>query len=214
MQTTARHNMIEGQLRPNHVNNPGLLASVAATAREDFVPAAYAKTAYADTITPLTDTRALYAPMTLARLLQTLDIQPADKVLIVAGATGYSAALIAPLAAHVTVTEDDATLRTQAEAHLKPFHNVHIGNASPAAGDTRHGPYNVILLDAAASEVPQTLLNQLAEGGKLGGVVMGANGLLTACVFTKHGGTFFREDLFEAKALLHPALTTVEAFVF
>ncbi|HEX2859064.1 MAG TPA: protein-L-isoaspartate O-methyltransferase [Alphaproteobacteria bacterium] len=214
MQSTARHNMIDGQLRPNHVNNPALLASMAHVAREDFIPAAYAKTAYADTLTPLGNGRAMYAPMTLARLLQTLDIQNTDKVLVVAGATGYTAALLAPLAAHVTVTEDDAALLKQAQTNLKAFHNVTVSNAAPAAGDTAHGPYNVIVLDAAATQVPQALLAQLAEGGKIGGVFQGQNGLLTASVITKHGGTQFREELFETKALLHPALTVAEAFVF
>jgi protein-L-isoaspartate(D-aspartate) O-methyltransferase len=214
MQEQARHNMVDGQLRPNHVNNHALLGRLSSVAREDFVPVSYRQTAYADTVTPLSATRSLPAPMTLARLLQALELKENDNVLIVAGNSGYSAALVAPLVASVTLIEDDQALLSQAGKHLSGFANVSVHNAAPTAGYPQTAPYSVILLDAAAAHLPQTLTSQLAEGGRLGAVTLGGNGLWVASIVTKHGGTLFTEELFEAKPALHPALMAEQGFVF
>jgi protein-L-isoaspartate(D-aspartate) O-methyltransferase len=110
--------------------------------------------------------------------------------------------------------EDDETLLSQAGRHLSGFDNVNVHGAAPAAGYSQQAPYSVILLDAAAAHLPQILTTQLAEGGRLAAVTLGGNGLWTAGIVTKHGGTLFTEELFEAKPALHPALMAEQGFVF
>jgi protein-L-isoaspartate(D-aspartate) O-methyltransferase len=103
----ARRNMIDGQLRPNRVTNPQLLAVIGDLPRERFLPPGLQSVAYADDDVPLGNGRYLMEPMILARLIQTLQPQPEDKALVVASGTGYGTALLARLVKSVVAVEAD-----------------------------------------------------------------------------------------------------------
>jgi protein-L-isoaspartate(D-aspartate) O-methyltransferase len=133
---------------------------------------------------------------------------------VVAGNSGYSAALLAPLVKQMVVTEDDAGLLAEMRRNLAVFANVKVVAAGPRQGAAALGPYDAILLDAVAAEVPEELFKQLKKNGKLGAVTLEPDGLPAACVFTRHGQTRFREVLFETMGHLHPALEAKETFVF
>ena len=106
----ARTNMVNNQVRPNKVTDDRVLAALAAVPRERFVPEAMAGNAYVDEDIAVAAGRYLMEPMVLARLLQAAAIEPDDVVLDIGCATGYSAAVLAQLAATVVALDCDDTL--------------------------------------------------------------------------------------------------------
>ena len=211
---TQRANMVEGQLRPNKVSQRPVLARFAAVPRESYV--SNTSTAYLDQPAAIAAGRESYSPLVAARLVQALDIQPSDKALVVACGTGYTTAVIAPLCASVVAVEDDASLARQAEANfaLEGVSGIKLEIDNPAHGFAQGAPYDVILIDAPFAELHGSLVSQLAEGGRMGGVRIGADGLPEATVFTKHGNSLVAEVLFETKGTVHPAFAVSDKFVF
>src|SRR5215470_15865453 len=169
----ARHNMVESQIRTNKVTDPALLAAFDAVPREQFVPAALRSVAYVDEDIPIGKGRHLLEPMVLARLLQLAEIAPGDVVLDVGCATGYAAAIMARLAKRVVAFEQDGELRSAAERNLAALGaaNVTLLEGALSEGAASHGPFAVILLEGCVETMPPALTGQLAEGGRLVGVI-------------------------------------------
>ena len=141
---TARKAMIDSQLRPSGVNEPWVLAAMARTPREDFVPAAWRASAYIDRAIPLDGGRYLAAPLVHGRMLAEAAPTGADNVLLVGDPDGYLAALLRPLVGSL-----DAV--APADAGKK----------------RRRGPYSLMIIDGAAEELPTALTAQLGEGGRI-----------------------------------------------
>lgn len=145
---TARRAMIDSQLRTSGVNDAWVLQAMNAVPREDFVPENARTAAYTDRAVPLGNGRYLAAPLVHGRMLAEAAPIPTDKVLIVSGNGGYLAALVRPL-----VDAIDVRLPTDV-AKLKK------------------GAYSLILVDGAAEELPASIANALADGGRIvGGLV-------------------------------------------
>lgn len=216
MQNQQRLNMVEGQLRPNKINNPQLLAQFTRLPREQFTPAAAQAQAYLDQPLPLGNGREMFSPMVAARLIQELHVTPESHVLIIAGNTGYSAAILAGLAAHVTVQEDDATLLKTAKSHLEDFANVTF--ISGGLDKIPTTPVDAILIDSTVATLAPFRLavigHVLKEGGHAAAVRLGSDGLPEAITLTKHGKSLIEEVLFETKSTPHPTYKAEDSFVF
>jgi protein-L-isoaspartate(D-aspartate) O-methyltransferase len=209
----ARQNMIEGQLRPNRVTDPALLAAIADLPREHFLPAPLKHIAYVDDDIPLGNGRFLIEPMVLCRMLQYSALGPLDRVLDVGCTTGYSTALMARLAHQVTGLESDAGLAKHAAENLAGVANAKVVTGPLELGWAADGPYNVILIGGAVQEIPAALQAQLAEGGRLLTVVNGASGG-TARLMQNVGGAVSSRPLFDAGTPLLPGFARRPAFVF
>jgi len=216
--TLARRNMIDGQLRPNRVTNAQLLAAIADLPRERFLPAGLQSVAYADDDVPLGNGRYLMEPMVLARLIQTLQPQPEDKALVVASGAGYGTALLARLVKSVVAVEGDSQLAGSAEQTIK---ELGIANVRQAIGEMEEGsaaeaPYNVILIEGAVRHVPPAIVEQLAEGGRLGTVIAvpSAGVLGSAQLTVKEGGVASSRPIFDAGTPALPGFTKAPGFVF
>jgi protein-L-isoaspartate(D-aspartate) O-methyltransferase len=213
----ARRNMVEGQLRPNKVTNVALLAAVGELPRERFLPDALRSVAYADDDVPLGGGRYLMEPMVLARLIQTLQAQPEDRGLVVGAGRGYGAALLARLVKSVTAVESDPELAAAAGAIAK---DLALGNIQWNSGKLEQGgpgsaPYDVVLIEGAVRQVPQAILDQMAEGGRLTTIVAGAPGAMgVAQIFVKEGGVTSGRPLFDAGTPLLPGFTPPARFTF
>ncbi|MFZ2586699.1 MAG: protein-L-isoaspartate O-methyltransferase [Alphaproteobacteria bacterium] len=212
--TVARQNMIDGQLRPNRITDKALLARFAEVKREDFVPAVACGSAYADAPVALGNGREMVSPLLVGHLIQGLELLPTHTVLVAAGATGYSSALMAGLAGNVVMVEADKALMAVAKKMLKDFGNVTLVHGAVEAGAPQHGPFEAVLVDGAVENVPPTLLAQLKNGGRLAVVRPGADGVLEACIYAKHGNTVVEQALFETKGTVLPSLQVAERFVF
>ena len=184
----ARFNMIEQQIRPWNVLDTDILALLAEVPREDFVPAAHKALAFADLEIPLGHGECMLAPRMEARLLQDLQVQPNERVLEIGAGSGYMAALLARRGASVLSLEIQPELAALARANLQRagVHNAEVRVADGAKALRSEGPFDAIMLSGSVADVPQHLLDLLAVGGRLIGVV-GDEPIMSATLVTRVG---------------------------
>ncbi len=173
-----RRTMVERQIRTYDVSDAALIESLLNVPRELFVDPELAELAYSDANLTATgdETRRLTVPLTLARLLKDARPRAGDNVLVVAGAAGYTAALIAGLAGKVTSLESDATLADKAKNN---FATLGLANASSLAGPLpagapQEGPFDLIVVDGLVEGGLDQLLAQLKDGGRLATIMAAA----------------------------------------
>jgi protein-L-isoaspartate(D-aspartate) O-methyltransferase len=208
-----RRAMVDSQLRTNAVSDPRVTAVIESVAREAFVPADRQAMAYIDRAVPLAGGRSLNPPLVTARLIVEAGIEADDKVLIVGAASGYAAAIVAGLAAHVVALESDATLCAEAKAQLKALKNVSVVSGDLAKGHTKGAPYDVILVDGAIEHVPDALVRQLADKGRLAAAVT-QDGVSRLCVGYKSGESFGFNPVMDADAVALPGFEQPRGFSF
>lgn len=166
---SARHNMIEQQLRPWRISDPGVIDQLYADRREDFVPDAYRALAFADIEIPIGHGASLLPPKLEGRILQTLAVQPHERVLEIGAGSGHMAALLAARAKEVWSVEIDPAVAAIARANLgrADIENAHVEIGEGLAGWVAHAPYDVIVVSGGLNEIPVALTDQLALGGRL-----------------------------------------------
>jgi protein-L-isoaspartate(D-aspartate) O-methyltransferase len=214
----ARRTMVDCQIRPADVTQLPIISAMLAVPRERFVPARLAQLAYIDVDLPLAGpserpTRWLLKPQVLAKLLQAADISPADRVLDVGCATGYSSAVLARLAHSVVALDADADLLRQARSELDGEGNVEVVQGPLVAGWPSAAPYDVIVLNGATEIAPDGLLEQLGEGGRMVGV-LGRGQSAKATLFRRTKGALSEWPIFDSAAPLLPGFAAPPAFVF
>ncbi|RJE87875.1 protein-L-isoaspartate O-methyltransferase family protein [Paracoccus onubensis] len=166
--------MVDTQVRPNDVTKFPVIEAMLAIPREEFVPPSLRDVAYSGENLTVGEGRVMLEPRTLAKLVDMLDIEPDDLVLDIASGYGYSAAVIARMSEAVVAIEDDTDMAQEAEKRLADagVFNVAALHGDLTEGNARQGPYDVILIEGAVEEVPETILDQLKEGGRIGAIFM------------------------------------------
>jgi len=198
----ARFNMIEQQIRPWDVLDPSVLSLLAAVRREDFVPQAYRGMAFMDIELPLGNGRIEPAPRVEARFVQDLNLSKHDTVLQIGVGTGYITALLAHKAQRVTALDAQADLVATARTNLRNagINNAEVIHDAGANGLPGQAPFDAILLTGSVAVVPQALLDQLKEGGRLLAIV-GHEPIMHATLFTRvANGQFTRQELVDINA--------------
>jgi len=212
----ARRNMVESQIRTNRVTDRRIVAALGEIPREMFVGEESAGIAYVDEALALGGSRYLMEPMAFARLLQTAEIGSDDVVLDIGCTTGYTSAVLARLAGTVVALEEDtgfAARATELLAELK-IDNVAVMEGALLEGHAGQAPYNVIFLSGAVSEVPEGIIGQLADGGRLVCIEMADNGLGRGTVIGKFGESVSRRQVFDAGSPILPGFEARPAFSF
>lgn len=214
--TAARHNMVESQIRTNRVIDPAVTAALAEIPRELFVPKPMRGFAYVDEDLDVGGGRFILEPLVLARLLVGAAIRPTDVVLNIGDATGYTTAVVSKLAQTVVSLECDGEWAGRAGQSLS---ELGIDNAAVVQGALNQGyaaqaPYDVILFSGAVTEVPAEVCRQLADGGRLAGVVAATPGVGKGTLIVRVGDTFGRRVLFDAVTPLLPGFQPKPKFVF
>ena len=212
----ARANMVESQIRPNKVTDERIIAAFSRIRRELFVPPALAGVAYADENLPLGGGRFLMQPMVAARLFQAAAIGRGDTVLVVGAGVGYEAAVAALLGRSVVALESDAELARLGRAG---FVEERIAAAKYVEGPLSQGhraraPYDVILFGGAVAEIPNEIVSQLGDHGRMLAVLRPGPGIGRATLVTRTGELVSRRAIFDAGTPLLAEFAAKPAFVF
>lgn len=208
-----RDAMVSNQLRTNAVSDLRLVAVLGRVPREAFLPASVAGLAYRDTALPLGGGRAANVPIATGRLLNEAAIVATDKVLLIGAAGGYTAAVLAELAAMVIAVECDPALVAIARTALSGHASVAIVEGPLERGHAAAAPYDVIMIDGAVPHVPQTLIDQLAIGGRLvTGII--DRGITRLASGRRSTGGFGLTDFADMDCVGLPGFAVPQHFVF
>ena len=185
----ARRNMVEGQLTPNKIISRPLIKRFLEVPREAFVDVANKNTAYIDNPIYINTKRQMFSPLTCAHMLQSLNLNKSDNVLVVASASGYTTSLLSGLVNNVYGVENDLSLlemsrRALLDASCK---SVSLHKGKPSEGLNNKALFDKIIIDVPVEIIPETLISQLTESGKIVAVVNDETGLSTLKLFTKKG---------------------------
>jgi protein-L-isoaspartate(D-aspartate) O-methyltransferase len=211
---TRRVMMVDTQVRPSDVTKFPIIEAMLSVPREVFVPSSKREAAYVGENIDIGAGRVVLEARTLAKLLDALDVQPTELVLDLGCGLGYSTAVIARLADAVVAVEEDEALAAEAQRSLSAENvdNAAVATGPLAAGDPKHAPFDVITIQGGVEVVPQALLDQLREGGRIGAIFMeGALG--TAKVGYKIDGVVTWRHAFNATAPVLSGFAAPRGFV-
>jgi protein-L-isoaspartate(D-aspartate) O-methyltransferase len=217
----ARRMMVDGQIRTNDVTDLRVQAAMLDVVRERFVPAERQALAYLDLDVPMRvgagrqPARYLLKPMVLAKLIQAADLDAGDHVLDVGCATGYSSAVLSRMVQSVVALEEDPVLVLAARDALADLgaRNIMVTAGRLTDGYPSQAPFDAILLEGATEIVPQMLLGQLKDGGRLV-CVLRRGPVGKATIYRSAGGHVSAHTLFDAAAPLLPGFAKPQEFVF
>ncbi|ACT59018.1 protein-L-isoaspartate O-methyltransferase family protein [Hirschia baltica] len=211
----ARETMIDTQVRPNDVTDRRIHAALQNVPREVFLPKSRHSLAYAEFEHETSQGRYMWRARDFAKLVEAAKIQADDEVLDVASGSGYSAAILAKLAAAVVGVETDEALAEAASARLD---SLDIDNADVVAGDiskglASQGPFDVIFVNGSVEVIPQEWKDQLKQNGRLA-VIVREGKLSQARIYTRSGDSFACRSVFDAAPPALPGFEKAESFVF
>lgn len=206
--------MVDTQVRPSDVTKFPIIAAMLAVPREVYLPWDRREAAYVGENVDIGADRVMLEPRTLAKMLDALDILPTETVLDIGCGLGYSTAIIARLAEAVVAIEENDAMASDAQRCLSAENvdNAAVLVAPLHMGDAKHAPYDVIMVQGGVEAVPDALIAQLKDGGRIGAVFMeGALGV--ARVGHKANGRVTWRFAFNATAPVLSGFRAVRAFV-
>jgi protein-L-isoaspartate(D-aspartate) O-methyltransferase len=205
-----RRHMVDSQLRTSGVNEPWVLKAMGALPREDFVSEDRVAAVYTDRPVSLGNGRSLNPPVVTGLMLQSADPRPNDHVLLIGAGTGYLATLLAGRVALLVVQENEPVLVR--ELH-KNCQSAIVVESPYSLGCPDNGPYSLIIIDGAIEDLPQTLADQLADGGRIvTGLRDGA--ALRLAMGVKHGAHLALRNFADAEIAVLPGFERAKEFVF
>jgi protein-L-isoaspartate(D-aspartate) O-methyltransferase len=164
-----RQRMVESQLRSRGITDERVLDAMSRVPRHVFAPERYRDQSYEDHPLPIDEGQTISQPYIVALMLAALTLAPTDKVLEVGTGSGYVTALLAELTAKVFSVERHPALANAARELLAGmgYSNVNVIVGDGSLGFPERAPYDAIIVSAAAPQVPQDLIEQLIEGGRM-----------------------------------------------
>lgn len=212
--STRRTMMVDTQVRPSDVTKFPIIEAMLEVPREAYVPENKREEAYVSENVMLGSGRVMLEPRTFAKLLDGLDISPDETVLDIGCGLGYSTAIIARLAEAVVAVEDDAEMAAEAQQLLSSndVDNAAVIEGKLSEGAAKHGPYDVIMIEGGVEAVPDTILAQLKEGGRIGCIFM-EDALGVARIGYKIDGEVTWRFAFNASAPVLPGFEAPKGFV-
>ena len=181
--------MVERQLRRRGISDEPVLRAMGEVPRHEFVLERYRSRAYSDSALPIGENQTISQPWIVAAIAQALELRGGETVLEIGTGSGYSAAVLARLAAQVLSIERHEELATKARRTLDSLdvENVEVVVGDGSRGVPERAPFDAIAIHATAPVPPQTLLGQIAEGGRLV-VPVAAEGADMLTAYRRRGG--------------------------
>jgi protein-L-isoaspartate(D-aspartate) O-methyltransferase len=195
-----RHDMVARQIYDRGIRSPRVLAAMESVPRHLFVPPDLIGNAYADEALPSSDGQSISQPYIVAASTDALELQGHERVLEVGAGTGYQAAVVSLLAREVVGLEAIPALAESARERLARlgYPNVRVEVGDGSQGFSESAPFDAILVSAAAPSVPQPLVDQLAEGGRLV-IPVGKPDHQQLLKIVKSEGRVFEKELFACR---------------
>ena len=204
----ARAAMVESQLRPEGVTDLAVLRAMGAIEREKYLPESTRPLAYSDRAVALGEGRYIIPATVLGQLLTQMRPEPGQRALVVGAGTGYSAAVLARMGLDVVALESSSDLARRARDL-----GVETVEGPLEAGWSASAPYDHILIDGAIETIPDAIVAQLADGGRLGTALI-ERGVARLIVGRKAGGAFGYLSLGDAGTPALPGFSRPTAFTF
>lgn len=211
-----RRVMVDSQIRVNDVTATNVVSAFSTVPREVFVPKAMRASAYAELEIETSDHRAMWLPRDLGKALVALEAEASDVSLVIGAGAGYGAALLGHMTDAVIALEDDEAL---VETMAERFAKIGMDEAVAVQGDLSKGlpdqaPFDIVFIAGMVETVPQTWLDQLADGGRLAVVVATGRGVGATRIYKRAGDTFSYREAFECCPPVLPGFAAEVAFVF
>ncbi len=186
-----RQEMVRTQIAERGVRDPRVLEAMLRVPRHLFVPEDLRHRAYEDTPLPIGEGQTISQPYMVAWMTELLGVEEGDRVLEIGTGSGYQAAVLCELAGEVFSVEKNPVLAREAEERLRSlgYANVRVRVGDGTLGWSEEAPFDGIVVTAGAPSVPQPLLEQLAEGGRLV-IPVGSATMQMLTVVRKEDGTF------------------------
>jgi protein-L-isoaspartate(D-aspartate) O-methyltransferase len=193
--------MVEQQLRTRNIKSTRVLDAMRKVPRHLFMPEEVRRDAYLDRPVPIGEDQTISQPYIVALMTQTVEPQPHQRALEIGTGSGYQAAVLAELVGQVYTIEIISLLGERARGTLEElgYDNVEVRVGDGYKGWPEEAPFDIILVTAAAGEIPEPLLEQLAEGGKLVMPVGQVGGIQALTTVTKTGGEVFRTHVTDVR---------------
>jgi protein-L-isoaspartate(D-aspartate) O-methyltransferase len=187
--------MVESQIRRRGINDARVLDVMRTTPRHLFVPNSVRRFSYEDGALPIGYSQTISQPIVVATMTEALRLKPTDRVLEIGTGSGYQAAILSKLASQIYTIEIVKPLAEQARRTLSAlgYRNVFVRSGNGYLGWPEKAPFDAIIVTAAPDEVPQTLINQLADNGRM--VIPVGTGLQSLIRLTKQGTRIKKEEL-------------------
>ena len=192
-----RRKMVDQQLIPRGINDQRVLAAFTKVPRHSFVPEKYHDRAYGDYPLPIGQKQTISQPYMVALMTQSLELSPNSTVLEIGTGSGYQTAILALLCSKVYSVERISELTRKARTTLKQlgFNNVNLIVRDGTLGWPEFAPYNGIIVTAGAPEIPNSLIEQLADNGRMV-IPVGSEVSQTLNLVEKHKGRIYRKEFF------------------
>ena len=204
----ARIAMVDNQLRPQGVVDARVVDAMTHVQRERFLPAHTRPLAYVDRAVAMGAGRFLPAPTVLGSLLTQMMPEPGQRALVVGAGTGYSAAVLAHIGVEVVALE----VAPELIAHGREL-GIAFVEGPLAAGYKQGAPYNLILIDGAVEVIPDAIIDQLADGGRLG-TALDDRGITRLIVGRKSGTAFGYLSVGDSGVPALPGFIRPQSFTF
>jgi len=204
----ARAAMVDAQLRPQGVNFPPVVEAMAAVPREQFVSEEARPLAYIVRSVPMGDGRMLSAPVVIGKLLTEMVPLAGERALVVGCGSGYSASVLAAIGLHVTGLESSPALADRARKL-----GIDIVEGPLEQGWKQPAPYHLILIDGAVEHIPEAIIAQLTDHGRLGTALID-RGICRLAVGRRAGKGFGLHTMADAGAAALPGFAKPRTFTF
>ena len=196
-EATLNKNMIDGQIKPINGMTEKLLSAFYSLDRDDFMPEAMKEMSYVEKNIVLQDKRTILKPSLIAQIALSINLKANENVLILGATTGYLSAILSNQAETVIVVEENEQFLNNAENAIRKnnINNVVFVKNEIVKGYSEQSPFNAIIIEGAIQEIPNNILDQLDDGGRLFAIVQEGD-ICSATLFKKYGQSISDQRLF------------------